>query len=384
LALVTLVGWPTRVFRDVLRGSQLFALSAVAGAITYVLLGGAIVLLLQLGNPPIWLLVGAVAALPQSVGIVCWLIGRRRRPPYRFRIHTLTRGFTRNFASTSLLVLIRGMAGLIVYSLDRVILVAFRPVAAVGLYEAAVRPHNLIRQLQGQLVLTVQPSSSRYLATEDTARTRELLLRGSRYVLAAIAPFAIVFMVLPGPILDVWLGPRYVPAAAAMAILVSYWLVAASTLVPWLMVFTHGGVRVQTWITWLMAAINLALSLALTPWLGLNGVVLGTTIGQIAIWPITLRVILRTFPVSTREYVAEAWLPAYSIGLALAAVLALCRYTVGIHGLVAVATACAGGVLAYFAAYYGVWLRPGERALVRNLVNPRGWFRGGADEATPI
>jgi O-antigen/teichoic acid export membrane protein len=385
LALVTLVGWPSRVFRDVLRGSHLFALSAVAEAITYVLLGGAIVVLLELGDPPIWLLVGAVSALPQSVGIVCWLVGRRRRPPYHFRTAALTTSFTRNFASTSTLVLIRGLAGLIVYSLDRLILVAFRPVATVGLYEAAVRPHNLIRQLQGQLVLTVQPASSRYLATDDTERTRQLLLRGSRYVLAAIAPFTIVFMVLPGPILDVWLGPRYAPAAAALAILVSYWLVAASTLVPWLMVFTHGGIRVQTWITWLMAFINLALSLALTPVLGLNGVVLGTTIGQIVIWPITLRVILRTFPVTVREYVSEAWLPAYSTGVALAAALALLRYGVGLHGLVAVAAACVGGVLSYFAAYYLVWLSPGERALVRNLVDPRGWFgRARAEEASPI
>ena len=42
------------------------------------------------------------------------------------------------------------------------------------------------------------PAASDYLAKGDTARARDLLVRGTRYVLALVVPGVVVVMVLAG------------------------------------------------------------------------------------------------------------------------------------------------------------------------------------------
>src|SRR5262249_40914137 len=159
---------------------------------------------------------------------------------------------------------------------DRTILGAYRPVSAVGLYEGPVRAHNLLRQLQSALTFTVMPAAAGYFATGDRPRLRELLLRGTRYMAIAMMPLTVTFMVLSGPILDVWLGARFSAAAGAMSILVSYWLLLGGSSVGLTMLIAAGRVRAIVAYTIAVAVLNLAISLALAPPLGLDGVVIGT------------------------------------------------------------------------------------------------------------
>ena len=56
------------------------------------------------------------------------------------------------------------------------------------------------------------------------AAPRELAVRGTRYTLALVVPLCVTLMTLAEPILEVWLGDRYGDGGAALAILVSYWL----------------------------------------------------------------------------------------------------------------------------------------------------------------
>ena len=188
-------------------------------------------------------------------------------------------------------------------------------------------------------------------------------------MLAVVVPVTVVFVVLAEPILDVWLGDRFRPAAAALAILCSYWLIGANTGVCGAMLIAAGKIRELARYAWLVAGANLALSLALTPLLGLEGVVLGTTIPYFVLFPIFLRLVLRSFPaVGLRDLWREAWLPAYTGALLLAVALVGLRLAVDLDTTAAVAGAGAGGLALYGAAYYRIWLRPGERVLVRSFL----------------
>jgi hypothetical protein len=64
----------------------------------------------------------------------------------------------------------------------------------------------------------------------------------------------------------------------------------------------------------------------------------------------------------------HAWLPAYGLGAALAAVLVGLRVVAEPETLPAVLGAAAGGILAYWLVFYALVLRPGEPGLVRGLV----------------
>jgi O-antigen/teichoic acid export membrane protein len=276
----------------------------------------------------------------------------------------------RRFIGFSFYVMSAAASDLVIYSLDRAVLAAFRPAATVGLYEAAVRPSNLVRQLSGTLSVTVFPAAAQYESTGDTPRTRELLVRGTRYVVAAVVPFAVTFIALAAPILDVWLGDRYREAALAMSLLVSYWLFTSSVSVGSSVLMAAGSVRTVAGLAWAIAIVNLSVSLALTPWLGLEGVVLGTTVGYLAVFPVFLRVLVRRLPVTIGELIREVWIPAFSLGLALGGVLVVARFVLDIDTLATVGAAAVIGIASYFAAYYVLWLRPAERRLFRSLLRP--------------
>jgi len=88
-------------------------------------------------------------------------------------------------------------------------------------------------------------------------------------------------------------------------------------------------------------------------------------------FPLLLRVALSASGATLGELARGAWLPAYSLGALLAAVLLALRAGPGLDSLAVVVAAGAGGVLAYWAAFYALWLTPDERALVRGLVSRR-------------
>jgi membrane protein EpsK len=371
LALVTAVAWPLKVFQDVLRGSQLFVASAAAEAVAFVLIGAGLISL-ALEGAALWLLVGAGASAPLLTGAVSAVGVRRWRRAYRFKREAITFASIRSFLGLSTYLFLSGLASLVIYSLDRAVLATFRSAAAVGLYEGPVRAHNLVLQAQVALATPVVSASARYRAERDVQRTRDLLLRGTRYMIAALLPVIIVLVILAKPILTVWLGPKFGVAATAMSLLVGYWLVNVSLTVGGRMLITAGKARALAVYAAAVALVNLGLSLGLAPSMGLNGVVLGTTIAYLLGVPFFLRLTLRTFPVRLADLAREAWLPGYVTGAVVAAGLLSVRLTVTLDTLPKVLGAGLVSVLAYWGLYYTLWLRPAERVLINEVLRAPG------------
>ena len=96
-------------------------------------------------------------------------------------------------------------------------------------------------------------------------------------------------MVLAPTVLEVWLGEEFREGGLAMAILMSYWLVNGTTGVIGPMLIACGRAPALARYAWLVAVSNLALSLALTPLLGLEGVTIGTAVPYLVGFPFLLR-----------------------------------------------------------------------------------------------
>ena len=318
LGVITAVGWPLTTYYNVLHGTQRFKLAAAMDIAGHILFATAVVLLLFVVEAPLWALIAAGGSIPLFIGAVSLVVVRAQRLPFRFRRGELEAKQLRAFLGFSGAVFLSAVTDIVIYSVDRAILAGFRGAATVGLYEAVVRPQSLLRVLHGTLLVTVLPASAAYIAADDQPRLRELLVRGTRYVMAVTTPLTIVLMVLADPILHVWLGERYTVAATAATIFVSYWLFAPCGTVGSSMLWAAGRTRVQVGISWGTAAINLVLSLALTSAFGLEGVVLGTTIAYAVMLPFTLYFVADTFPVSIAELALRAFAPAYTIGAVLA------------------------------------------------------------------
>jgi O-antigen/teichoic acid export membrane protein len=375
LALVNLVGWPIKAVQDYLRGCGRFVVSAAVETIGYVTFG-ALMLVALLLSAPLWVLVGLGGGISPLIGL--WAIAATLLGGLSIRARTsnISLTYMRTFVGMSVVLLISGVSDLVVYSLDRTILGLYRSAATVGLYEGPLRAHNLLRGLQGALVYTVMATAAGYVATNDRTRLRELLMRGTRYVALVMMPFTVLLMVLSRPILEVWLGSRFTPASGAMTIFVSYWLLLGGSSVGLSMIIATGRVKAVVIYSTVLATLNLGCSLALTPALGLNGIVLGTSLPYAIMLPAFITLLCRTFDVSILEYLRQGYSVAYMAGATLAGWALLARRLLPIDRpavLIGVGTI---GLVGYAAGVYLLGLAPRERLLVRTtLRGARRWMR---------
>jgi O-antigen/teichoic acid export membrane protein len=362
-----LVGWPLTVYRDALRARSRFVLAAGAEAVGiagYI----AVMLALALADAPLWALIGAGATIPLLAGVACLVAARATGLPWRLRPRLATRAAARDFLGLAGYISLAEASSAAVYAATRAILGLVRSPALVGLYEGPVRAHNLIRALNGAVTVTVLPTAVRYRSEGDERRLRELLVRGCRYALAGIVPIAVVGVVLAGPILDAWLGPRFREAGPAMAIMLSHWVLNGVTGVTGAILVATGAARYLARWAMLVAGSTILLALALVSPLGLDGAALATAIPYVLLFPYMLRITLRAVPLPATELLRRAFAPAWALGLALAAALIAARLALDPDGALAVAALALAALAAYWAAFYLLWLDRGERALIRALL----------------
>ena len=99
---------------------------------------------------------------------------------------------------------------------------------------------------------------------------RDLVLRGSRYTLALFVPLAVTAMAMAAPALEVWLGPASASGAGADDHRLLLAALGALAVTPNFLVGAGRARQVGSVVAGI-AALNLALSLALTPSLGVKG-----------------------------------------------------------------------------------------------------------------
>ena len=374
IGLVTAVGWPLTVYRDALRADQRFArvaVTEVAAVIAYAL----VVLLPAFAGAGLAVVIAASGALPLLVGIGCALAGARRDVPRRAAID---RRVARHFAGLAGNVSLAEAANAAIYALNRVILGVFKASSLVAVYEGPVRAQNLIRSLSGAITVTALPAASRYAAEEDSARRRELLMRGGRYSTALMVPLAVTGITLAGPVLEVWLGPSFRDGGAAMAILLAYWLATAPTGVVAATLIAAGRARELARYAGAVAAANLVLALLLVAPFGLEGVAVATSFPYVAAFPWLVRRALDAARVPAGAFVRSALVPAYALGALLAAGLVALRLLASPETLPAVLGSALAALAAYWAAYYAICLDDSERRLVRDVARGLLRLRPGA------
>jgi O-antigen/teichoic acid export membrane protein len=153
---------------------------------------------------------------------------------------------------------------------------------------------------------------------------------------------------------------------------VSYWLLYGALVVTPGFLVGAGRAREVARIMVVVAASNLALSLLLTPELGIEGPAVATAAPFVCAFPFMLRLGLRASGAALADLARRAWAPNYLLGAALALGLVVGRAVFPMDNTVAVLLLAAAGPLAFWAAFYGAVMDSGERTLVRGLLRPGG------------
>jgi O-antigen/teichoic acid export membrane protein len=360
-AVIALFNWPLMVGGAVVNGLQRYDLSARVG-IGVVFANVLVIGLVLLTHEGPLMLLAAQGLVSVGGGAAYSLVGRSLIAGAPVSLRLVSWGTLREVFRFSSAVFVMQIASLIVYQqTDRLVIGIFVGAAAVALYEAASKVQGLVTQLAGMPIAALMPAASQLGAEERDDTLRELFLRGTKYTAMFVLPVVVTLFVLARPLLQAWLGPVFAAQSLNAQLFISYWLLWVNLLVPINILIGTSRIRFVMWFSIVQAGLNLLLSLVLVRMFGVRGVILGTVISNVVIFPVGMRYALRVLGVSAGRWLRRVVLPVYSL-LAVPVLAGIGLTALGLtRSLAGVAAAGVISVLVYWAAVYAIGLEAAER-----------------------
>ena len=215
--------------------------------------------------------------------------------------------------------------GVLHRTVDRMIVGIILGPQAVTLVEIATQIQGGADAFVSASSYAVMPSAAWLHAREDHGTLRQLLDRGTKYLLVLCIPLMLTIMVLAGPIVRVWVGPRYGDAAGLVAVALIYQVIVAPMAIGSNMLLGSGHAGDILRAVLAAIAINVGLSIVLVNHIGIVGAFIATIAGAVVSTPMLLRSILRRFATPLAEFVRSAIVPclAPSLLAALGAAIGL-------------------------------------------------------------
>ncbi|TMG17136.1 MAG: flippase [Chloroflexi bacterium] len=299
--------------------------------------------------------------------VVFMLVSRRLLPGIRVRPR-LDRSAVGELARFGSMKFLNQAAVQVIFHVDRLIVAAFLPIAAVSYYGVPVSMCQKFVLVQQGITGAFFPAASELHALHDERRLQRLYLSAAKLGVVALIPLAILPSLLAWPILDAWIGPAFADnSAQILAVLaLAYGLVAVSAVSG----FAADATGHPDWnagLTIASAVVNLTLTLLLVPRIGAVGAAIALLVTgafllvtmNYAVQRWLLRIELRTALVQVvlRPGLAAAGLVLYGLLLAPR-----------VRGLLPVLLALAIGFLLYaiLTVLLGVW-NQAELAVARSI-----------------
>jgi O-antigen/teichoic acid export membrane protein len=161
---------------------------------------------------------------------------------------------------------------------DAMVIGAFVSAAAIASFSIAARLVEYSSYAVRSMSQIFTPMSSQFHADGDRARLQRIFLAGNRASAFIIFPLSVVLVVVGKPIIEAWVGARYVDSYPILVLLVvprTLYLAQSTSIRILLGMGRH---RVLATVLLLEGAVNLLLSLFLVRRMGIVGVAWGTAI----------------------------------------------------------------------------------------------------------
>jgi stage V sporulation protein B len=268
-----------QVLRGTMLGLRKFRQAAIIGIASTLIRQSLIILLVILVSNFVGLVVGWVISDAATALIYFGYVLRLMGPPrFNFPLVGLVR--------FSWPLLISGTFDFASSWFDRAVLLAFLPLAALGIYNATIVAFGVLTGITEAMTSTLLPAYSAMQGLRSRGTLTDALRATSRYVSFAAVPLAFGLLATARPALALLVGEAYAEGAGSLMILAgTYGLTLVGTVLSPMLV-ALGETRVVSAITVVPLAVSLVVALALLPIFGISGaavaralsMILGTTL----------------------------------------------------------------------------------------------------------
>jgi O-antigen/teichoic acid export membrane protein len=343
---VAALGFPASVFSGVLEGFQKFWWQSLTQVFLTLLRALLIVVTLDTGRGLLYVGVAGVAVNPLSY--VVFVVTARRLTSLRLGRQYVDRSTLRSMITYSSAAFLMVVADKLRFQSDTVVIGMFVSSAAITYFAVGLKLAEYPTGIVQGLAQIFTPMSSEFDASGDLSRLRQVFIAGNRACALVIFPICVILVILGKPIIEVWVGAKYLPSYSILVLLVVpktlYLAQAASTKV----LLGMGRHRLLALIFLLEAGLNLGLSVLLLRYLGIVGVALGTAIPLACTSLLFLpRHLCRILDVPLGAYLRQAFLVPLALSGPLGAVLLLLRSVFHPHSYVQLLLQAGPGVAAY-------------------------------------
>jgi FkbM family methyltransferase len=179
------------------------------------------------------------------------------------------------------------------------------------------------------LITPLLPAFSELQAKDQHEKMLELYQRSQKYLAMVGVAIILITVLLAHRFVEVWLGPRFAPLAAALIVLTVTQLVNLSTGPAFFIFISKGNLRPTVYLATVGIILNVILSTALIARYGFAGAVVGTAT-SLSLVSLSLVAVFH----KQMKYPARLYLGPYLKPLALGTVLALiARFTIPVSRL---------------------------------------------------
>ena len=312
-AATAVVWWPLSIGARALGGAQSYTQTATVNGAMAVVNALAAVWVVATHRGPFPLAVANAVVSVAGMALLL-VLARRRLAGHGVTFGAPRRQMLRTVLAFSGPVFALQLAVQVLYhQTDRLLLGIFVGSVAVTLYEGPARLVALLVQLTGFGGTALIPFASQLEATRRNETLEALLLRGSRYVAAIVAPVAVLLAVLARPLLVGWLGPAFAASEVPTILLTALQALLVSLAVGHTIVVATGKLPGRLPVILGVVGLNLLLSLLWVRPYGMTGVALGTVVASVIDYPLHLRYLSRNVGLHYGRFVREVVLPVYPL-----------------------------------------------------------------------
>jgi O-antigen/teichoic acid export membrane protein len=201
-----------------------------------------------------------------------------------------------------------------------------RTIAGVALGPSAVTLVEIANQLQAGATALLSASTYPVLSSAPWLQARDdrpalaaLLQRATRYSVLLTLPLCGLGLVLADPFIRAWVGARFIAAVGLTQVALLFVVIAAPLQAGGNLLQGMGQARQVLRASVASVLVNLVVSVVLVQTIGLVGVVIGTVVGELAIFPLLARSVGRALDQPPLAAIRPAVVRAVPAALAAAA-----------------------------------------------------------------
>ena len=366
-------GLPGLAFMGLLEGLQRYGAIRAIDLTRQIIYGLVVAAALLTGHGVVAL--GVALAVSTATGTIGYFsVARRFLPGLTISPRLVKRSTVRSLFSFGGWVFLAKVNSAVWNGMDPIILATLLTSSTLAGYDVASKIQGAVGVVLAFTSSALMPAASGFHAKGEVDRLRELLIRGTRYSVTLALPVVIGAGLLARSLIVHWVSPRFGFVAGATQLFLSLQLISATASVANTMLVGLGRVKAVTLYASVAAVVNLGVSIALAPRLGIRGVILGTLVGYGITAPLYIRLVLKELTMRFRDFAAGALLPMLPWAVVFGAVVQLTRSLYTPTSLIGDVAVCGPAFVLYVAGVGLFAMSRDERTMLLGFVRPT---RGG-------